>query len=325
MKAAIVREPFGIDHIGIEEVEEPVAGPGEIIVRVSLGSLNPIDMTVTGNKTVYGIRPVPHIPGSEIFGIAESDGKMIKKGDRVAVYPRIYDGTCNNCLEGREYLCRNGGILGVVTNGGFCEKIAVREENLVPLGDSIPDSIAASLTVSALTAYHALRRASVKGGESILIYGASGNTGIFASQIARSLGMEVHCVTRKQWMKDYGADHVYSAENIPGDLKADVIINSLGSRFWTDSIGHLSPSGRLVTFGVLTGTDAALKISQLYTQELSIIGSTGGSRKELNELIRLCSMFGYRAPEHRKYALEDIRDAMLEFEKRESGRILIKM
>lgn len=325
MKAAVVREPFGIDHLSVEDVEDPVAADGEVVVRIVSGSLNPIDMTVTANRTVYGISPVPHIPGSEVFGTVETDGERFRKGDRVAVYPRLHDGTCEYCLSGKEYLCTGGGIFGVVSNGGFCEKVAVKEENLVKLDAGIGDELAASLTVSALTAYHALRRAHVTGGQKILIYGASGNTGIFAVQMAKSLGLEVHAVSRKSWITEYGADSVYAADSIPETLKTDVVINSLGSRFWDDSLKHLAPAGTLTTFGVLTGVDAAIKISALYTRELSIIGSTGGTRKELAEVIKLASLFHYRAPVHRSYDLDHIQDAMREFETRETGRILLKI
>lgn len=325
MKAAVVRDPYGIENLSIEEVEEPAPRNGEIPVRIKMGSLNPIDFTVTANRPPYKIRPTPHIIGSEVFGIAEADGESIKKGDRVLIYPRINDGTCENCLSDMENMCLNGGVFGVASNGAFCERIAIGERYLFKIEDNIPDNVAASLTVGGLTAYHALQRAHVRGGQKILIYGASGNTGIFAVQIAKSIGLEVHAVSGKNWITDYGADFVYSADSVPENFRADVIINSLGNRFWSDSISHLSHGGTLVTFGMLTGADASVKISQIYTQELSVKGSTGGTRKELKELIGLTGQFGYRAPVHEKYSLAQLKEAMEAFSSREKGRILIEM
>lgn len=325
MKAALVREPYGTDNLNVEDIEDPVPAQGEVLVGVKLGTLNPIDVTVTFNRTVYGIKPVPHVPGSEIYGIVESEGKRFKKGDRVIVYPRIFDGTCEYCLAGKEYLCTNGGLLGVTSNGGFCQRISVHEKNLVKLESDVSDEMAASLTVSALTAYHALRRANVSGGQKILIYGASGNTGIFAVQIAKSLGLEVHAVSRKGWIKQYGAEYVYGPDSIPVDLQAEVVLNSIGSRFWESSIKHVSRAGSLVSFGVQTGAEAKLAISNLYTRELNIVGSTGGTRKELNEVINLARMFNHKVPVQKTYTLENIKDAIQDFEKRESGRILIKI
>jgi len=325
MKAAVVREPYGVENLKVEEVPDPQIGHNAILVKVNAGSLNPVDMNAIANRTVYGIKPMPHIVGSEIFGTAETSGRTIKEGDRVLVYPRIFDSTCDNCLSGREYLCRNGGIFGIISNGGFCEKIAIGEQNLFRIPDDMDDDLAASLTVGALTAYHALIRAQAKPSEKILIFGGSGNTGLFAIQIAKAMGLEVHAVSRKEWVRDYGADHVYEKSEIPHDLYADIVINSLGSAFWEDSLNHLDTGGRLVTFGVQTGVEGSLKLSSLYVREEKIIGSTGGSRKELMDLIRMAKIYSLRTKVHARYPLERIVDAVNEFPKRENGRIIITM
>lgn len=85
--------------------------------------MNPIDYyTVTGMRDVD---PMPHIPGVEFAGIVEEVGKEVTRvspGDRVVVYPRIFDGTCDLCMAEHEHLCRNGGIIGVNSNGGFAKR-----------------------------------------------------------------------------------------------------------------------------------------------------------------------------------------------------------
>lgn len=325
MKAAVVGEPFGVENLRIENVEDPQADGDGIIVRVVAGSLNPVDINAIGNKTVYGIKPVPHIVGSEVFGMAETSGNNIREGDRVLVYPRIFDGTCDNCLSGREYLCRNGGIFGIISNGGFCEKVSIGEQNLIKIPDAIDDDLASSMTVGALTAYHAILRAEPKPSERIIIYGGSGNTGLFAIQIAKAIGLEVHAVSRRGWVRDFGADFVYDAGEIPKDLHADIVINSLGSSFWDSSLKHLDTGGRLVTFGVQTGVDANLKLSAIYVGEEKIVGSTGGSRKELVDLIRMAVNYGFRTKVQARYPLDRLKDAVGEFPKRENGRIIIRM
>ena len=92
------------------------------MVKVKAAGVNPIDYFTVANAT--GIKPLPHIPGAEITGIIGKVGEHVtalKEGDKVVLYNRLFDGTCDMRLNGYEMLCRNGGIIGVNTNGGFAE------------------------------------------------------------------------------------------------------------------------------------------------------------------------------------------------------------
>jgi D-arabinose 1-dehydrogenase-like Zn-dependent alcohol dehydrogenase len=87
---------------------------------------------------------------------------------------RVFDGTCDLCLSS-EMLFRNGGIIGVVTNGGFAEYISVSERNVFKIPDEMDWDLAASLSISILTAFHALKEASLKVNDCLIVFGASGN------------------------------------------------------------------------------------------------------------------------------------------------------
>jgi D-arabinose 1-dehydrogenase-like Zn-dependent alcohol dehydrogenase len=79
------------------------------------------------------VKPLPHIPGAELSGVVKRIGNHvtnIKECDRDIVYSRVFDGTCDLCLNQSEMLCKNGGIIGVVTNGGFAEYISVPDRNV---------------------------------------------------------------------------------------------------------------------------------------------------------------------------------------------------
>jgi D-arabinose 1-dehydrogenase-like Zn-dependent alcohol dehydrogenase len=86
------------------------------------------------------------------------------------------------CLNGYEMLCRSGGIVGIIGNGGFAEYIAVPEKNVFKIPNGIEWELEASLPVTTITPYHALKEAALKVNESLLIFGASGNTGTMAIQ-----------------------------------------------------------------------------------------------------------------------------------------------
>lgn len=324
MKAAVVHKPMGLENLKYEEKEIADCESGEVRVKMEVAGLNPIDYMTVAGKVLYNLKPIPHVPGTEALGIAQNDGKRIKKGDRVLVYPRLHCGVCDMCISSREYLCRYGGLWGVVSDGGYSEEFNIPEVNLVPVPDKMDIDVAVSLPVGGLTAYHALMRAGASHEKSILIYGASGNTGIFATQIASQLGMEVHAVSRKDWIKDFGADKIYGAEEIPESLKVDIVLNSIGQKYWKQSIGHLSVGGTLVTFGVQTGREAELDIGALYTGERSLIGSTGGNRNELNDLMKMVSRRGMKVKVAESYKLSQIREAMKHFEQVRDGRILIR-
>jgi len=98
------------------------------LIRVKTTGVNPIDYFVVSRSRE--IKPQPHhIPGAEITGIVQKIGnhvKSLEEGDRVVVYSRTFDGSCDICLKGLYMICRNGGLIGAITNGGFVEYIAVR-------------------------------------------------------------------------------------------------------------------------------------------------------------------------------------------------------
>lgn len=322
MKAAVLSK-FGLENLRIEEMDEPKQKHGFIRIKTKFAGINPLEYNVIAGKVLYGVSPMPHIPGSEIFGESMDNGNLIKKGDRVIIYNREYDGKCNLCISGKEYLCPNGGLWGVMSNGGYSEIISVREENVFKVPDTVSDYVATSLPIDAITAYHALKEANSKPGESLLVYGASGNTGLFSLQLGRIFGMKVTAISRNDFVKEFGADEIFSMENIPLELEADVIINPLGGEILSGSLSHLRRRGRLVSFGVLTGVKGEIDIGKLYTRELRIIGSTGGSRMDLNELLSIADKENLRVQVDKIFPLSDIKSALNYFSGKRKGRVLL--
>ncbi|BBD71842.1 alcohol dehydrogenase [Sulfodiicoccus acidiphilus] len=311
------------------EVEDPHPKRGELLIDITKASVNPIDYyTITSLK----VSPLPHIPGTEFTGTVSQLGEEVKgfsEGDRVAIYTRFFDGRCDMCIKGREMLCRNGGRIGVDTDGGFAEKIAVN--SLQAFKFDGPEEIAASLPVAALTAYHALKEAEVKLGTIVVVLGASGNTGMFATQLARKMGATVIAVSRKSWPKELGANEVvdYSeAEKVVREVTdgkmADVVINSLGAGFWDSGMNLLGVDSKLVTFGTLTGHEVKLDLSKLYSKHVKLIGTNRGSLREFSELVEICRDCKVRV--WKEFELEEGADAVRSVLSRErDGRVLINV
>jgi NADPH:quinone reductase-like Zn-dependent oxidoreductase len=333
MRAAIFEKP-GLENLKVTaDAEEPKLTDHDVLIKVKTAGVNPIDQNVVSGS--YPASPMPHIPGAEIAGIVDRVGNHVQglnKGDRVIVYNSLFDGICDMCLNGSENTCRNGGLIPVTANGGFAEYVAVPQQNVFKLSDDISWDVAASLPVTGLTPFHALMEASLRIDEDLVVFGASGNTGMIATQIAKKMGAKVIAVSREEeWTKEFGADYVISdygkvpehVREITHGKMADVVLNSLGAKVWDSSFASVGMNGRLVTFGVLTGPEVNLNIRSLYLKQIKLIGSTGGTRAELRELID-SSAKDLKVKVWRRFGLEDVKEALeaLSAKDRE-GRILL--
>jgi D-arabinose 1-dehydrogenase-like Zn-dependent alcohol dehydrogenase len=332
MKAAIF-ERQGIEYLNIkEDVQQPTITDHDILIKVKSAGVNPIDYFTVSN--ILGIKPLPHIPGAEVTGIIEKVGKHVaalKEGDRVVLYNSIFDGTCNMCLNGYEMLCRSGGIMGVNTNGGFADYIAASEKNVFKIPDDVRWDVAASLATTTKTPYHALREASLKLNEFLVIFGASGNTGTMATQFGKKMGAKVIAISKDSWIKnDFGADYIISdydkvveqVKDITQGKMADVVLNSLGVNTWENSFSCVGVNGRWVAFGGLTGAEVKLNVQSLYSKQIKLIGSTGGTRKEFREIIDMSKELKVRV--WKRFKLENTKEALQAlFAKERDGRILL--
>src|ERR687891_406684 len=336
MKAAIFEAP-GLENLKvIDNAEEPRISDHDVLIKVKVAGINPIDHIVASGS-LPKVDPVPHIPGAESSGIIEELGShvnnsQLKKGDRVVVHNKVFDGTCDMCLDGLDMICRNGGLIGAITNGGFAEYMALPERNVFKIPNDLDWNIAASLSVTSLTPYHALKEASLRINEHLLVFGASGNTGMIAVQLGKKMGATVIAVSKNNWIKDFGADYVISdyakviaqVKEITQGKMADVVLNSLGVETWENSLACVGINGRLVTFGGLTGADVKLNVRSLYTKQIKLIGSTGGTRKEMYELISNCQQLKIRV--WKRFRLDDVKEALQAlFAKDRDGRIILEL
>jgi NADPH:quinone reductase-like Zn-dependent oxidoreductase len=332
MKAATFEKP-GLDNLKVDDsAEKPKPTDHDVLVRVKTVGVNPIDhFAVSGAREV---KPLPHIPGAEISGIIEKIGDHVednlKEGDKVVIHPKVFDGTCDLCLDGLDMLCRNGGVIGVVTNGGFAEYIAVPDKNVFKIPHDMGWDLAASLPVTALTPYHALNDASLQVNESLLVFGASGNTGMMAIQFGRKMGAMVIAVSKNNKVKDFGADYIITdydkvveqVKDITQGKMADVVLNSVGVQAWQSSFDSVGVNGRLVTFGGLTGADVKLNVQSLYLRQVKLIGSTGGTRKQLKDILGMSNELKIKV--WKRFKLEETKEALQAlFAKERDGRVLI--
>ena len=170
MKAAICKSLEGPQALVIEDVADPVAAPGQVVVRVKAAGLNFADTLITRGK--YQFKPeLPFSPGAEIAGVIDTIGAGVNGfsvGERVMAY---------------------------VNWGGAAEKISVDQTALVAIPDDVSDTIAAGVSVTYGTAIHGLRdRGRLKPDESVVVTGAAGGAGQAAIELAVLMGARVIAV-----------------------------------------------------------------------------------------------------------------------------------
>jgi NADPH:quinone reductase-like Zn-dependent oxidoreductase len=333
MRAAVFDKP-GIENLKVmDNVEKPkLANPDNVLIKVKVAGLNPIDNVVVSGS-IPTVRPIPHIPGAEVSGIVDEIGSEVsglKKGDRVVIHNKVFDGICDMCLSGLDMICRNGGLISVITNGGFAEYIVVPQRNVFKIPDDMDWDLAASLPVTVLTPFHALNEARMKINEFLLVFGATGNTGMIATQLGKRMGARVIAVSKEEWVRDFGADYIIrdydriveQVREITSGKMADVVLNSLGIKTWDSSFESTGINGRLVSFGGLTGADVKLNIQSLYSRQIKLIGSTGGTRKELRDLIDNHDKLQLK--KWKRFDLDNVQEALHAlFSKERNGRIFL--
>lgn len=326
---ALVFDRQGLNNLEVREVEPGELRPGQVRLRVTLASVNPVDVLAIEKLKVS---PVPHIPGSEFTGVVKEVGEgveNVREGQRVAVYTRLFDGKCDMCLRGEQTYCVNGKRIGVETQGAYAEEVIVPSINVFPT--DLPEEIAGSLPIAGLTPYHALKEARVGPGDTVAVLGASGNTGSFAVQLAKLMGATVVAVSRREWVREMGADHVvdYSrAEDLIRDITrgrmADVVVNALGTNYWDLGLRLVGNLGRVVFFGGVTGSQASLNLSEIYSKHVYILGTNRGRVSEFVELMRLCNKCKVRVG--KIFPLERGVEAVSEFKSsNRDGRIFIRV
>ncbi len=340
MKAIRIHEHGGSDRILIDDIPEPSPNSDEALVKIAATSINHLDLWVRDGMRNLRL-PLPMILGSDGAGTILQVGREIydlRPGDRVLISPGTSCGTCEQCLGGHDNLCRNYRILGEHCDGTDAEIVAVKRDNVLKLPDNITFDDAAASSLVFITAYQMLaEKARVQPVEDVLILGAGSGVGTAAIQIAKLFNARVIAVSGSDEKLDraklIGADDVinYNSERISDGVRrltskrgVDVVFEHTGKTTWSESILSTKRGGRIVTCGATTGPDAVTDLRYVFSRQLSIFGSTMGSKKLLFTMLDLMSSGRFHAVIDRKLPYTDVRKAheIIE-ERRQFGKIVL--
>jgi alcohol dehydrogenase, propanol-preferring len=232
MRAMVLREPGRA--LGLVDLPAPEAGPGQVLVTVSVCGVCRTDLHVVDGE--LSDPKLPLVPGHQIVGriaAAGEDSNRLHLGDRVGVpWLGWTDGTCRYCRTGRENLCERARFTGYQLDGGYAEAVVADERFCFPLPEGYADAQAAPLLCAGLIGYRSLRLAG--DAERLGLYGFGASAHIIA-QVARHQGRRVFAFTRaddeetQAFARELGAEWVgSSSERPPEELDAAIIFAPVG-------------------------------------------------------------------------------------------------
>lgn len=343
MRAAYATKMGGdlpLENLEVGERPKPQPGPGEALVRVAAVSLNHHDLWTLRGQVGTPIT-FPRILGCDAGGVVESYGAgrpvgSPEPGSAVMLYPVIGCGVCEGCLGPDPALCRDFGMLSDKVDGTLAEYVVLPAVNVLPKPANLTAAEAACLGTTYLTAYRMLfTRAELRPGDSVLIQGASGGVATAAIQLARAGGLKVYVTSRDEAKRQAAlAIGAHEALATAGAAKAilaltdgrgvDSVMETVGEATWRESLRALRPGGSIAVSGATAGANPPADLNRVYWHQLSILGSTMGSRAELLAVLRLVESSGLRPVLDETFPLAETRTALARLEAgQQIGKIIV--
>jgi len=342
MKAVVIKGHGDIDQVAIEEVDTPRPKTNEVLVNVKAAALNHLDLFVI--QGLPGLElTMPHILGADGSGVVTQVGEGVKnfrRGDAVMINPGISCDVCEFCEMGEQSLCPKFGILGEHFPGTFAEYVAVPEKNLAYLPRTSSYEDAAAFTLAFLTAWRMLiTKAAIKPSETILIHGIGGGVATACMQIALHASLRVivtsSSIDKLERAKGYGSHYEinYNKEDIyqrirhiTGKRGVDIVVDSVGEKTWNNTIRCVRKGGRIVTCGATTGPGPIEDLSRIFWNQISIMGSTMGSRSDFRGVVRFHESKKVRPIIQKIYGFEDAQKALSDLKKQKQfGKLVLAM
>lgn len=323
MKAVLCRALTGAEHLVVEDIPDPMPGPGEVLVRVHAAALNFFDTLIVAGK--YQVKPeLPFSPGAECSGVIEALGPGVegwRVGERVIAH------------------------LGY----GACRELVVaKAERLARIPDAVSDEQAAGLTVTYGTTIHALQdRARLQPGETLAVLGAAGGTGIAAVELGKIMGARViACASSADKLalaRERGADLAldYATEDLKEGLRrltdgrgVDVVYDPVGADLAEPALRAMAWMGRYLVIGFAGGSIPRLPLNLPLLKSCDILGVFWGAfidrhpdahARNQAQLLAWVAEGRLSAHVHAVYPLARTGEALAAIARREAkGKIVVK-
>jgi len=283
---------------GLRLGEHPDPSPpdGWEVVTVKAASLNHHDVWTLRGVGISGDR-LPIVLGCDAAGIDEA-------GREVVVHTVIGDPAAGG---GDETFDPARSLLSERYDGTFAERVMVPSRNLLPKPAALSFEQAACLPTAYLTAYRMLfGRSGLEPGATVLVQGAGGGVATALILLGRAGGYRVWATSRSEAKREQalelGAEQAFPAGGRLPE-RVDAVMDTVGEATWAHSLRALRPGGRIVTCGATSGQAPSAELNRVFFLQLSVVGSTMGTRDQLGRLLRFCEQTGVRPRIDRTYPL----------------------
>jgi NADPH:quinone reductase-like Zn-dependent oxidoreductase len=328
VQAVRIHEDGGPEVLVLEEVPEPVAGPGEVLIRLRASALNHLDIWI--RKGLPSV-PKPRILGADGAGLVEALGEGVsgfETGQRVVINPGIEAG------DGAIH------VIGEHGDGTNAELIAVPATNVYPIPDGLSFEEAAAFPLVFETAYRMLvTRAQLQEGEWVLLWGIGSGVSTAGLAIARALGARTIVTSssdaKLERARELGADVVvnHADGNVKAAVKeataghgADIVVDHVGEATWRTSLDVAAREGRIVVCGATSGPNPPAALHRVWWKQLTILGSTMGTKTDFEGAYDLIASGRARPVVDDVFPLGEIRGAHARLEAGEQlGKIVLRV
>ncbi|BBC30340.1 hypothetical protein SGFS_016340 [Streptomyces graminofaciens] len=261
MLSVVMEEFGGPEVLRVRQVEDPVPGPGQVLVEVAYASVTFVETQVRSGNGPFGRPSLPRVPGNGVGGRV------------LAVGPGA-----DPALTGTVVVTTTGGV------GGYAELALARADETVPVPPGLALEDAVALLADGRTALLLFKQAEIKPGERVLVEAAAGGVGSLLVQLAAGAGARVIGAARgankAELITSLGAAFVDYSESDwleqvgdsagGGDL--DVVFDGVGGVIGTDAAGALGSGGRISVYGMASGSDAELDMEKLGERSIRVLG-----------------------------------------------------
>lgn len=316
MRAMVLEQPALVETspLRLRDLDTPEPGPGEIRVRVGLCGVCRTDLHVVEGE----LPPVRAsiVPGHQVVGTVDAAGAGASRfapGARVGIaWLRETCGSCARCRRGDENLCAAARFTGYHADGGYAEYAVVREDFAYALPDAVADAEAPPLLCAGIIGYRALRRAEIRPGCRLGLYGFGGSAHI-AIQVAHHLGCRVFVMTRERKHRELaaalGAEWTGGAEERPPEPLDSAVLFAPAGPLVLPALEALDRGGTLAIAGIYLTAIPSLDYDRHLFQERTLRSVTANTRRDGEELLALAAEIPIR-PHTISFALDDANTAL---------------
>jgi NADPH:quinone reductase-like Zn-dependent oxidoreductase len=321
MRVFQIEGEWGMDNLRLSTRPEPVAGPGQVVLKMKASSLNYRDLLVPNRGYGSHTGSLPLIPLSDGVGVVTEVGPGVR---RVAVGDRVCPTYFQRWISGEPDLERLTQSLGGPVDGTMAEYMCLSEEGVSKVPSHLSDIEAATLPCAALTAWSALvTYSNTRPGDRILVQGCGG-VALFAVAFAKMLGAHVTVISsaddRIERVRQLGADAGVNYRTTPEWAKAtrditggkgyDLIVELGGEKTLPQSLRCIRPGGTLAMIGVLSGGAMATSLGLIVTRQVRLQGVTVGHRDGFETMLRAIDQHRLKPVVDRVYAFDEFKQAL---------------